>query len=89
MQHWSDELHVNVGSGSDVTIAELARTVMRVVGLDGELLTDPAQPDGTPRKLMDGRRLRALGWTPRVPLEAGLARVYAEVAPILGRAEAA
>lgn len=89
MQHWSDELHVNVGSGSDVTIAELARTVMRVVGLDGELLTDPAQPDGTPRKLMDGRRLRALGWTPRVPLEAGLARVYAEVAPTLGRAEAA
>jgi GDP-L-fucose synthase len=89
MQHWSDALHVNVGSGSDVTIAELARTIMRVVGLDGELLTDPAQPDGTPRKLMDGRRLKALGWTPKIPLEAGLARVYAEVAPTLGRAQAA
>jgi len=81
MQHWSDGCHVNVGSGSDVTIAELARTIMGVVGLDGELLTDPAQPDGTPRKLMDGRRLKALGWTPNIPLEAGLARVYAEVAP--------
>jgi GDP-L-fucose synthase len=89
MQHWSDDCHVNVGSGSDVTIAELARIVMRVVGLDGELLTDPRQPDGTPRKLMDGRRLRALGWAPKVPLEAGLARVYAEIAPLLGRAAAA
>ncbi|MFT3973443.1 MAG: GDP-L-fucose synthase [Amaricoccus sp.] len=89
MQHWSDELHVNVGSGSDVTIADLARTVMRVVGLGGDLLTDPRQPDGTPRKLMDGRRLRALGWAPGIPLEAGLARVYAEIAPILDRAEAA
>jgi GDP-L-fucose synthase len=89
MQHWSDELHVNVGSGVDVTIAELARSIMRVVGLDGELLTDPRQPDGTPRKLMDGTRLRALGWRPGIPLEAGLARVYAGIAPVLDRAEAA
>ncbi|MBB5223560.1 GDP-L-fucose synthase [Amaricoccus macauensis] len=89
MQHWSDEMHVNVGSGVDVTIAELARSIMRVVGLDGELLTDPRQPDGTPRKLMDGTRLRALGWRPGIPLEAGLARVYAGIAPVLDRAEAA
>lgn len=89
MQHWSDEMHVNVGSGVDVTIAELARSIMRVVGLDGELLTDPRQPDGTPRKLMDDTRLRALGWRPGIPLEAGLARVYAGIAPVLDRAEAA
>lgn len=89
MQHWSDACHVNVGSGSDVTIAELARTVMNVVGVRGTLLTDPRQPDGTPRKLMDGSRLRALGWAPSIPLEEGLVRTYAEVESLLGRAEAA
>lgn len=89
MLHWSDPLHVNVGSGSDVTIAELARAIMRVVGLSGDLLTDPDQPDGTPRKLMDGTRLRALGWSPSIPLEEGLANVYAGVAPLLdGKAAA-
>jgi GDP-L-fucose synthase len=89
MQHWSDPLHVNLGSGSDVTIAELARTVMRVVGLGGTLITDPGQPDGTPRKLMDGRRLRALGWAPSIGLDDGLARVYAEIAPVLDARAAA
>lgn len=89
MQHWSDEMHVNVGSGSDVTIAELARAIMRIVGLDGKLLTDPRQPDGTPRKLMDGCRLRTLGWSPSIALDAGLARVYAEIAPVFDRAAAA
>lgn len=89
MQHWSDPMHVNIGSGSDVTIAELARTIMRVVGLPGDLVTDPSQPDGTPRKLMDGRRLRSLGWAPSIPLEAGLGQVYADVAPIFDETPAA
>lgn len=82
MQRWSGPMHVNVGSGADVTIAELASVIMRVVGLPGELRTDPSQPDGTPRKLMDGTRLRRLGWTPSIPLETGLARVYADAAPL-------
>jgi GDP-L-fucose synthase len=69
---------VNVGSGTDVSIAELAKMVMRVVGLDGEVICDPSKPDGTPRKLMDGSVLRGLGWRPSIALEDGLARVYAE-----------
>jgi GDP-L-fucose synthase len=78
MQHWSEEGHVNVGSGADVSIAELAKMVMRVVGLDGEVICDHSKPDGTPRKLMDGTVLRGLGWRPAIALEDGLARVYAE-----------
>lgn len=76
MQTYSDEPHVNVGSGYDVTIAELARMVMRVVGLGGDLLTDPSKPDGTPRKLMDSSRLAAMGWTASIGLEDGIRGVY-------------
>ncbi|MDE2595383.1 MAG: GDP-L-fucose synthase [Sphingomonadales bacterium] len=78
MRHYSDAPHVNAGSGSEVTIAELARTVMRVVGLSGELLPDPSKPDGTMRKLMDSGRLLAMGWAPRIGLEQGIAGVYAD-----------
>ncbi|MBA4161623.1 MAG: GDP-fucose synthetase, partial [Novosphingobium sp.] len=73
MQHYSDALHVNVGSGSDVSILELTHTVMEVLGYDGPVVTDPSKPDGTPRKLMDSSRLAALGWQPRVPLREGIA----------------
>ncbi len=76
LQAYSEDVHVNVGSGSDLTIAELAETVMRVVGLDGKLVTDPSKPDGTPRKLMDSARLTALGWTPQIALDDGIAGVY-------------
>jgi len=68
--------HINVGSGEEVTIADLARTVARVVGYQGEILFDRTKPDGTPRKLMDSSRLRSLGWRPKVALEAGLANAY-------------
>jgi GDP-L-fucose synthase len=68
---------VNVGIGEDLTIAELARLVMRVVGLTGALRTDPSKPDGTPRKLLDTSVLHSLGWRPRIPLEEGLRGVYA------------
>jgi len=73
---YSGEEHVNIGVGYDVTIRELAQTVMRVVGLDGRLELDRSKPDGTPRKLMDSSRLIAMGWTPKVSLEAGLAEAY-------------
>ena len=68
--------HINVGTGEDVTIRELGAAVARVVGFEGAIDFDPTKPDGTPRKLMDVSRLRALGWQPRVRLEEGLALAY-------------
>ena len=68
--------HINVGTGTDVTIAELAALVGKVVGYAGRIEYDPSKPDGTPRKLMDVSRIRALGWRPRVALEEGLALAY-------------
>jgi GDP-L-fucose synthase len=76
MQHYSDAMHVNVGAGEDIAIIELARLVMEVLGHDGAIVTDPSKPDGTPRKLMDSARLRALGWAPQVGLREGIARSY-------------
>jgi GDP-L-fucose synthase len=69
--------HINVGTGVDCTIAELARTMARVVGFSGELIFDDSRPDGTPRKLMDVGRLRALGWQAGIALETGLADTLA------------
>ena len=76
MQHYSDALHVNVGSGSDVSILELTHLVMEALGYDGPVVTDPSKPDGTPRKLMDSSRLAALGWQPKVALREGIALAY-------------
>jgi len=70
--------HINVGYGSDVTIADLARTIARVVGYAGDITFDASKPDGTARKLMDSRRLLSLGWRASVALEDGLARAYAD-----------
>jgi GDP-L-fucose synthase len=68
--------HINVGTGEDITIAELAKVVARVVGYEGRIEQDPTKPDGSPRKLMDVSRLKALGWRPRVGLEEGLVLAY-------------
>ncbi|RCX32246.1 GDP-L-fucose synthase [Thioalbus denitrificans] len=68
--------HINVGTGRDVTIRELAETVKAVVGFQGELVFDPSRPDGTPRKLLDVSRLAALGWTPSIGLREGLEATY-------------
>ena len=67
---------VNVGSGTDVTIRELAQTVMDVVGFEGRIVFDRSKPDGTPRKLLDVSRLAALGWRARIPLREGIANAY-------------
>ena len=76
-QHTSPmQSHINVGYGSDITIAELARTVGQVVGYSGEIDFDTAQPDGAPRKLMDSSRLQSLGWQAKVNLQDGLAQAY-------------
>ena len=69
---------VNVGYGSDVTIRELAESVMRVVGFDGTLRFDTSKPDGTPRKLLDVDRMLRLGWRASTPLDEGIARSYAD-----------
>lgn len=68
--------HINVGFGSDVTIAELAHTVAKAVGYWGEIVFDTSKPDGAPRKWMDSHKINALGWQTTVALEAGLALAY-------------
>jgi GDP-L-fucose synthase len=68
---------VNVGAGEDVRIRELAETIARITGFDGRIQFDTSRPDGTPRKLLDVSRMRALGWSYRIPLEEGLRRTYA------------
>jgi GDP-L-fucose synthase len=76
-QHTSAmQSHINVGCGSDITIAELARTVGRVVGYQGAIDFDSTKPDGAPRKLMDSRRLQSLGWQAKVKLPDGLTLAY-------------
>lgn len=77
MQHYSDAEHVNIGVGSDVSIMELTRLVMEVIGYDGEIITDPTKPDGTPRKLMDNTKLSNLGWRAQTDLRSGIAKAYA------------
>jgi len=67
---------INIGCGEDQTIADLARTVASVIGFRGGLEFDTSKPDGTPRKLLDIGRLKALGWSPRIGLEAGIAAAY-------------
>ena len=67
---------VNIGTGSDISIAALAELVRQVVGFDGEIIFDSGKPDGTPRKLVDASRIQALGWRASIPLEAGIEETY-------------
>lgn len=76
LSNYSDDIHVNVGSGDDVTIAELGGMVRDAVGFTGDLVFDTSKPDGTPRKLMSADRLRGLGWHPRIGLAEGIATTY-------------
>ena len=68
--------HINVGFGSDISIAELAVLIGRTVGYNGQITYDSSRPDGTPRKLMDSSRVNALGWQPHITLEEGLVLAY-------------
>lgn len=77
MENGVEEGLFNVGMGEDVTIRELAEEVMAAVGFRGEIVCDPTQPDGTPRKLLSVERLRALGWRPKIPLTEGIRKTYA------------
>lgn len=76
MEKYSGLGHLNVGSGKEVTIKELAELVKEVVGFEGGLVWDSSKPDGTPRKLMDSSKLAGLGWTPKVSLKDGLVDTY-------------
>lgn len=78
LERHSSEDFMNVGTGEDLTIADLAREIAGVVGFTGELVFDTARPDGTPRKLLDVSRIKALGWQARTPLREGLRIAYAD-----------
>jgi GDP-L-fucose synthase len=76
MEHYSDASHINVGTGIDLSIRELAEKVRDLVHPDAELVFDTTKPDGTPRKVLDVTRLRATGWTPTITLDHGIATTY-------------
>ncbi len=67
---------INVGTGTDLTIRELAELICEIVGFEGKLIFDPSKPDGTPRKLLDVSKIGLLGWKATIPLREGIARTY-------------
>ena len=75
-KHYSDEQFVNIGTGKDITIAELAQLIAEVIGYKGQIETDPTKPDGTPRKLLDVTRATELGWQAQVELRQGIEQTY-------------
>lgn len=76
LENYSGEQHVNIGTGKEVTIKELAETVKRTVGFKGDIIWNSSMPDGTPRKLTDVTKLHGLGWTHKVELEEGVKLAY-------------
>ena len=76
MNNYSEEQFINVGSGAEISIKQLAETVGKVIGFEGHIVWDHTKPDGTPRKLMDSSRLFAMGWKPRFELEDGIRFAY-------------
>jgi GDP-L-fucose synthase len=78
LQYYSEESHLNLGTGEDTTIAEFARTVAKAVGYEGKFVFDVSRPDGTPRKLLDISKLKAMGWRAKTSLSDGLALAYAD-----------
>ncbi len=76
MERYSDESHINVGSGHDMSIAALAQKIAAITGYGGDILFDRFMPDGIPRKLMDSRKINAMGWRPHIDLDEGLRQTY-------------
>ena len=76
LERYSAEGHLNVGTGEEVAIAQVARLVAEVVGYRGTLAFDPSRPDGMPRRLLDSSKLTAMGWRARTPLREGIERTY-------------
>ncbi|PWT74351.1 MAG: GDP-fucose synthetase [Bacteroidetes bacterium] len=78
MQEYNEKEFINVGTGEDIEIQELAVLIKHITGYEGEIVNDFSKPDGTPRKLMDVSKLKKLGWKPSISLEAGIRKVYHE-----------
>jgi GDP-L-fucose synthase len=78
LEHYSGSSPVNIGSGSEITISALAAKIADIAGYRGEIIFNPAMPDGTPRKVLDSSRIRGMGWAPRMDLERGLRQAYAD-----------
>ena len=76
MRNYDQEDHINVGTGEDITIEELAETIAEVVGFKGELLWDTSKPNGTPRKLLDVSKINSLGWHPTIGIRRGIKKTY-------------
>jgi GDP-L-fucose synthase len=79
MQNYNEPGFVNIGTGKDLTIMELANLIKDIVGYKGKIETDTTKPDGTPRKLLDVSKLKALGWQSSISLEQGIRMVYEEI----------
>ena len=77
MKHYSDFSHINVGTGTDITIRDFAEVIKRVVDYEGDIIFDTSRPDGTPRKVLDVSKLNRLGWQAQISLEEGLENYYA------------
>ena len=80
MQNYNEPGLINIGTGEDIEIGELAKLVSKIVGYEGSIVHDHSKPDGTPRKLMDVTKLAKLGWTASIGLEEGIRKVYKEYA---------
>ena len=76
LKNYSDGVPINIGSGEEISIADLAHKIKTVVGFDGEILFDDTKADGAPRKLLDNTRINALGWCSETPLDKGLGKAY-------------
>ncbi|HXC26669.1 MAG TPA: GDP-L-fucose synthase [Stellaceae bacterium] len=76
MRNWSEDQHINIGYGSDISVTELAQLIARIVGFRGDFVFDRSKPDGAPQKLVDVTKLTALGWRPRIDLEPGIREFY-------------
>lgn len=79
MKNYNEEIFVNVGCGTDISIKDLAHLVKEIVGFEGDLIFDTTKPDGTPRKLMDISKLKSFGWSPKINLEDGIKSVYSDL----------
>ena len=76
MINYSEKEHINIGSGNDISIKELARLIKKIIGYKGEFFWDESRPDGMPKKLIDSNKINALGWFPKTSLKEGLKKTY-------------
>jgi len=76
MQNYNESEHINVGTGQDVTIKELAQTIADVVGYNRDIGWDPTKPNGTPRKVLNVDKIKSLGWEPKIGLREGIGKTY-------------